>query len=203
MAWEKQYDFADTADGLLNSSLLQQQIIDSSIDTGVNPLIGINGDDTALTFVVMFTDPLSGADETVLDGVVAAHEGTPFVEKTQSVESVGQSDTGLNTLQDKINQTSGPLSPGKYLLTCYCELKTDGTANAGVEGQVSIAGAVISEDNWDLAQWHAYQCSGVFEVTAVQAGLKPVFMLQYRRIGAAATVSIRRARASLSPLTET
>lgn len=193
MTWQKQYNFSDTSNGQLNSAVLQRSINDSAISTGL-PLLGINADIDAQTFDVVFTSEPDAGDVTTLDAVVAAHDGTPFVEGTQSVQSLGEDSTTLGALQSKISATSGPLSGGDYLLTCYCEIKTDGTGSAGVEAQVSLDGSPISEDNWDLAQWHAYQCSGVI---TVQDGDRPDFALDFRRIGAAATVSIRRARVAL------
>ena len=194
MTWSKGYIFSDTSNGELNSAVLQRQINDSTIDTGVNPLLGINADIQAQTFEVIFTDPLDATDEATLDAVVAAHDGTAFVEGPQHTENVGDDTTTQTGLQNKINVTSQPLPAGLYLLTCYCEIKTDGTPGAGVEAEVAFAGSVISEDNWDLSQWHAYQCSGL--VSALD-GDRPQFSLQYRRLGAAATVSIRRARVAL------
>jgi hypothetical protein len=196
MTWSKVYPFSATNNGEVNVEVLEQQIKDSAIDTGVNPIEQVASNTATQAILIEFTDPLSAPDELILDGVVAAHDGEPFAPKVLRVESLTKDDTQSDTPQTKVSGTVPlPLPAGDYQITWACEIRMQAAVpNAGVRALLLINGTEVYQDNWDLDQWHTFSGAGS---TKFKAGDKPTVALEYERIGVVATVEIRRARLAL------
>jgi hypothetical protein len=115
----------------------------------------------------------------------------------QDAASVGQDDNTTTTPSDKIDKTARPVAAGDYLITFYCEHKTSNAGSSGCEVTVLSDSTEKAQDNWDADQWHAF--SGT-RLETFSDGDTPQIQIQFRRIGAAATVSIRRAYVALVPI---
>ena len=198
MSWMKEYDYTDTANDEVNVALLDRQVEDSTIDTGANPIEAITSNDETDKFTVTFTDPLSGADELILDGLVAAHVGIPFIKtKVLRVESLpDSSDDSGNWITKLSGQVPvGGLPPGDYQITLACELHMDATIPlSGMEARLRIDGATLYTDSWGESQDHTFSVSGT---TVFRAGDRPMVELEFRRIGAANPAHVSAARVSL------
>lgn len=196
MSWSKVYPFSATANNEVNSGVLAQQVEDSAIDTGVNPLLQVADSTGTQAILIEFTDPLSGGDEAVLDGVVGAHVGEPYAPNVMRATAIPIVPNATTTPVDVIDETIPlPLAAGDYEVAWACEIRLQSaTPGAGVHAELSLNGAAVYEDNWDLDQWHTFAGAGS---TKFKAGDKPTLALSFRRIGAAATVEMRRARISL------
>lgn len=198
MSWTKAYPYAATSNGQVNTAVLDRQIEDSAIDTGVNPLEGVSSNDATDVILIQFQDPLSAADELILDGVVAAHVGLPFVNpKVLRVEELPDtSDDSGNWITKLSAQVPvGGLPPGDYQITLASELHMDATlALSGMEARLRIDGATLYTDSWGELQPHTFSVSGT---TVFRAGDRPMVDVQFRRIGAANPAHIAAVRVSL------
>jgi hypothetical protein len=186
----------DTANGEVNSTVLQSQINDSSISTGVLIDIGTTGDDLGITFDVA----LSAGDKTTLDGVVAAHTGVSLTGNTQQGTSEGASTTTQTTYQNKLGPTSQPLVGGVYQLIWYCELRVTGGLGDRCQVRVRFNGSNVGEGNNEQPNWNPASGSGALTFAD---GDTPAFDIMFRRQGVAGdTAEVRRARLYLIPLNE-
>lgn len=188
---------ADTANGQVNSSILQTQINASSISTGVLIDIGTTGDDLAITFDVA----LSAGDKTTLDGVVAAHAGVVLSSRTQQTLSEGISQTTAVAYQLKLSGTSVPLVGGVYQLIWYCEIRVlSGGLGDFSQCRVQFNGVDVGEGNNGEPQWNPAGGAGTI---TFNDGDQPSFNIEYRVNGGGGdTAGIRRARLYLIPLNE-
>jgi hypothetical protein len=186
----------DTANGEVNSAVLQTQINGAGITSGVLIDIGTTGDDLGITFDVA----LSAPDKTTLDGVVAAHTGVALTGRTQQGVSEGISTTVQTTYQNKLGPTAAPLVGGVYQLIWYCELRVTGGLGDRCQVRVRFNGANVGEGNNEQANWNPASGSGALTFVA---GDEPTFDIMFRRQGAGGdTAEIRRARLYLIPLNE-
>jgi hypothetical protein len=117
----------------------------------------------------------------------------------QDVGSAAQSDNLTTTAEDKIDRTPRPVAAGDYLLMFYCEHMTDNAGASGCRVTVLIDSSEKAEDNWNADQWHSF--SGTTILTLAD-GDTPRIQMQFKRIGGAATVSIRRAYVALVPVSK-
>ena len=95
-----QYDFSEFLNDTADAQKLQNQIDASSISIKCDG-VTISYKDEEVT--IDFASDLSGGEITTLDGIVAAHDGIPYVDQgTGWVESSGVSGTSSSTWQEKI-----------------------------------------------------------------------------------------------------
>lgn len=194
---ETKYTYSITGDfpnQLVNVPLLKQEVGDSAIATALS-YIDIEGDSCDVWFV----DALSGGDQTILDGIVATHQGTATTDTVQRTNSGGESSTTSTTYQDKINTTPTPIKKGTYLVTWFCEVKLQtGGLGTGISVHLEVDGTERATAGY--ADDHIYYLPfcGVFAVAFDEAE-QPILKLQYKCAGSGGdTVKIRRAQVSLS-----
>ena len=120
----------DTANGLLHEAALHKQIKDSAIES---PLDRVDSDADNLT--VHFTSDLSAGDETLLDGVVAAHDGEALPLAPQEVVTQREK-------PDKILKMASCEAEVQGDSTATADLKVPGTFN-GVDGDAGCSGRWI------------------------------------------------------------
>jgi len=87
------YDFSisgDTLNGKVNNSDLAEEIRSSSISIALDR-VDTSGDDLN----IVFKDELSGSDETTLDSIVGAHEGSEPIPDVQAVSEYQEGTQGL------------------------------------------------------------------------------------------------------------
>jgi len=196
-----------TATGKINPGIFEQSIVDSSIDVGANPIEAITttggggpvaGVITGGTLHVTFQDALSTNDQTVLNGLVAAEQGVAFGPATVRIAAEGETSDNSDTPVTKLSATLGPMIPGTYLVTAYCEIKTAAVvAGSSVRASINFGGSEGAQDNWTLDEWHAFSATCV---VSVDAGTQPVMELTFQRVGVDQQVQIRRARLTIHPV---
>jgi hypothetical protein len=199
------YDIAtETNNGKVNPDILAQQILDSSFPSGgtfegvatEGGTIEDGGVINGGTLFISWQNALDAGDEAAQDALVAAHSGLPFGPIVQRISSEAISTTTLDTFQTKLSGSAQRLPAGKYLITAYCEIRLSAlVANSGVRAAVMFNGIEVAEDNWGSDQWSAFSASGIVDI---DAGGEPMAEILFRRIGAANTVGIRRARLTIS-----
>lgn len=187
-------DFPNQA---VDTEVLLAEINGSSIGPGHN--YSVNDDGTDIT--IEAEPDLDAGEVTVLDGIVAAHQGVPFVDGTQRVSALAEQTNATTTFEDAVALQSGPLRAGTYLVTFSYEisqqnlLSTSGCqARLNWNGGTEVATSVTTLDTYDLR--------GVSATIDVGDGDTPLLTLQWRRVGLANTARIRRCRISLSPMAD-
>jgi len=118
----------------------------------------------------------------------------------QDAKSAGTSTNSTTTMTDKINRTVHPLAAGDYTIGFFCEIKTDTDDTSGVRAALLVDSAEKAECNWGKSQWHSFSGEAIFTFSE---GDTPQIQMQFQRIGAAATASIRRAYVALVPISIT
>lgn len=194
MATEFTYSIAnDFPNQTIDASVLTAEINASSIGPVLEG-ITIDGDDVVITF----DDDLSTGEETTLDGIVAAHQGDPFVEDIQKLFSEGvQTETGT-TFVEAASLDSGLLAAGEYLITWYSEISVEtGDNTSGVIARVLWNGTERAESAGNLSFYQSFGGSVIVDVNALAA---PSLSVEFRRVGTANTARIRRIRLSIAPL---
>jgi len=112
----------DTLNGLVDEERLTEEIQASAIVTALD-YIATSGDDLS----VWMKDALSGGDETILDGLVAAHTGEPLVGAGEVITTVETSGDGTPIFADR------PLRLGRESL----KESGDGSESMNVDGRPS------------------------------------------------------------------
>lgn len=87
----------DTLNGEASASKLEDEIRDSSIVVALDSVLVINSTDLLR---ITFKATLSTADQTTLDGIVAAHDGVPSVDDPQKFILVDEDENPLSLIQD-------------------------------------------------------------------------------------------------------
>lgn len=91
---DTQYTYSisgDFSNQEVDAGALGEEIEDSSITSALFLYVITNGDDCD----IWFDDPLSGGDQTVLDGVVAAHQGNPLYQGASAPNLVSDPDVSV------------------------------------------------------------------------------------------------------------
>jgi len=121
---------------------LTQQIQNASLATALDYVTGITLFGAALT--ISFIAPLSDADKTTLDAVVAAHDGTPLPQN--SVQNVNVNNSPIVTTQFELRNKTLKLASASGTVggdgTVTVSLLVPGTANP--TGDITLAGRWIS-----------------------------------------------------------
>jgi hypothetical protein len=175
------YPTSATSTGTANANVLKQELEDASLSVSVGDVV-VQG----TTITITLSGNASGADETAIDAVVAAHDGAGFIAVPQTVTSEAEASDDTGNEVEKANLQVGPLEAGTYMLQWYMELATtSSTGTTGAQGHLYVdkngGGAVErGQDNAPDNQWRAM--GGGFPFTAV-AGDSYEFSLTFERIG--------------------
>lgn len=118
------YPKSTTSTGEVNSAILKQEIADASPSVSVGSVY-TQGTDV----VIVMEGNATAADETLIDGVVAAHEGAAFASTFQRVAQ-GSSPIEATSSTDvlAVELDSGPLPAGDYEVDWYGEVYIDDEA---------------------------------------------------------------------------
>jgi hypothetical protein len=211
------YDIAtETGNGYVNSVQLGNEILASALPQGVKDTFdGINTADTNEdgvqdTMTVLFTSVPSGADQTTIDGIVAAHNGVVTTGKTQEAVLWAE-DTTAGGWKNRLTLNSQPLLQGSWIVFVRADLAL--TTGANFDGgspvnypQDAVAARVtvdtgsgpVERINW-LSPWLDYETKQVSDLLLFQEGDAPVIALDYRLLGVGDTARIRRCRIILQP----
>jgi hypothetical protein len=148
----------------VDSDSLTTEINDSSISSATLIYIEITGD----VCDIWFDDPLSGADQTTLDGIVAAHTGNPDI----SPKSGGVVFVPLDTPSAPTVTPQG--TPGSttwgYKITAFSE---SGETLASIEGQTTTGAATLDDTNFNRITWDSVDGATKYGVYRSTAGGTP------------------------------
>lgn len=191
----------DTANGVVQSSLLSQEIAD---DSGITTALDyINTSENQLD--VYFESALSAPEITALDAVVAAHAGDETSLKFRFLEENGAQTTTLETFQNAatLTPTTG-LGKGPYRFSWTCELRVtpSGAKNSRAHVRFRVDSTTKSNTAEDSEQW---VCHSGWDRYFANEGEKPSLTLDYRRdpaLGGDDTVEIRKVRLGIERLEE-
>lgn len=195
MATQFQYSVTnDFPNQAVDLTVFQLEIEASSITATVEG-VTINGDDVTIDFD---TD-LTVDEETTLDGVVAAHQGTGLVEGVQRAQANAEQTNATTTNATAVELQSGPLKAGDYLVSWYCEISMESDIDgSGIFCQVLWNGVERAFDSTAQSNYTSFSGAVVVPSNDLDA---PALDIVFRRVGAANTARIRRCRVSISPLT--
>jgi len=117
---EYKYDFADFLNDTADAPKLQNEILASSIDDILESITIEYGNEEVK---IIFETDLSAGEQTTLDGIVAAHDGIPYVQMGSGwAESNGESGTTSDLWQEKISMNFNCTEAGThYKLYWYFE----------------------------------------------------------------------------------
>jgi hypothetical protein len=187
------YPIAAFPQQAVNPDLLASQVPEVGIS---RDLANIDVSDPALVVFTFDTD-LSAADKDSLDGLVAFHTD-PTTGSAQRQVSAAEDTNATDDWQNKVTLAPGPSPKGRYLVTWYSEMKLDADSNAaGAMGRLKYQGA---EQGFGACQKGSYCPFGGSVTIDCAEGDEPVIELAFRRIGAAAAASMRRAQISFAAL---
>ncbi len=180
----------DTATGVLNSSLLTQEIQDSSMtQPAKDDLTGINtsGDDLDIVFANALSTG-AGSDKEKLDAVVGAHAGTTTTTDTQRAQDFSTVSTNATaTFQDALTLVCDPLVAGNWAVATRCELRlqtqadfSSGGPDRAADAQLLIDG--VNRVNW-MTPWQDFENKQAADVLSFNEGDTPTLKIQFRRRG--------------------
>ena len=186
-----QNDFPNQA---VAPSVLSVEITDSTIVPTLDG-INVNGDDVE----IVFDSDLSAPEVTTLDTIVSNHQGVPFNNGPQRVNSIAVQDNATTTFETAATLNMEPVGVESYVLSFYCEVRvTDGNNNSQVRFQVLLDGSDIAEGGTEGKTFFDAR-SGSFLIST-NRGAAPVIEMQWRQAaGTATTAQIRRIRLSAVP----
>ena len=174
--------------GSFHFASFKQEVEDSAI-TGFT-VLNRDGDTVTTT--------ADASQRVALDTLVSNHVGTTTTGKTQQAKSSGESTNDTTTYDDKLSKTAVAVKKGDYLLTFFAEIKTSVADTSAANVRALLDGVEQAVDNWAGDKYHVFSGSGP---VTFSEGDTPVFKIQFKRVGAAATITIRRAYAALVPVT--
>jgi hypothetical protein len=185
------YPLSDFPNGRVNPEILTAEVVAAALSVPLQNLIA-NGSN--VTFV--FTGSLLAGDITLLNGVVANHQGAAFTNTSVAVREISETTNTTNTWTDKLVLNAGPLPAGTYMAFWACEYNLAAVvANSVANARYQFNGTTYVVDTWTFDGVHTF--SGGFPVD-LTAGSMVVASLQSRLTGPANTLLIRRARMSLT-----
>jgi len=169
----------------VNSTILTKEIEGSAIVTALD-YIFTSGDECD----IWFDDALSGGDQTILDGLVAAHQGTDTTDAPQTVTSEEESISTTTEYRDKINSTLDPVTGGTYRVAWSYEVKTSNSSSTRIETRIEVDGIEYCTDNWIKNRWRYSSGEAYIEFNS---GDTPQVKLQFKAQGRQGAAYIRRA----------
>jgi len=199
-AYEKSEFTGTTPPGNPNVSIFAQEVSDESLSVQPSSVYSSGTD-----IVLMWDSGLPvTSDITLIDGVVASHEGGDFASSVQQevVEAEDDDDTGDPVVRATLD--TGLLPADDYLLSWYAEGKVDSVvASTGMRIRLYITKNGGSRDergefNNDLNGYNPF--SGTVMLNAVKAGETYKFELEYEKLGPTSNPAyIQRCRIFLAP----
>lgn len=189
----------DTLNGVVSKAALIEEINnDSSVDKNTNHIVTAGN-----TLLVTMEDDLSGAEETALDAVVAAHAGIDPEEGGVSLENAeSKSYTNSYDFQLKCSLDAPVLYAGyPYRIGWYCEVNNSSTSGR-TEVEVAYDGNVVAQpsiESEDTDDWVPF--SGFYHVPA-DIPITQITLKFRRQEGYKATAGIRRARLEIVKVEE-
>lgn len=189
----------------VNLNALTCQIDNSAIATPLDH-IRVTGDDCW----IWFDNALSGGDQTILDGIVAAHDGEPLA-KSGYAESDAEQTTTSVKYRRKL-RLSGDYAGGTYYVEWYCEIMSKSqpgnSARSAMSAKDKAAGKialrirmdesdVLAETAWlpDSGSGEFAPVSGFKRIT-IEGG-SHVIDMDFAATLAGQTVVVRNARMRL------
>ena len=126
MSTTYEYVETDFLNDTANLSKLTREIRQSVIDTADLQYINYEPGNRAW---IVFDGDLSVADQDVLDGIVAAHDGESITFQVSAyAESSGTSMTSAGDYTRTLTLLPGELENGSYRIHFYCEVATPNTS---------------------------------------------------------------------------
>lgn len=200
------YDIAtETASGAAWTDLLITEIEAASlssvlVDVGTDGGSVNQGVTTGGTLALSFDSALSGADTTTLDALVLAHDASeiPSIGWKRWEQNAVQSTTS-DTFVPAMTQVSPTLPKGMYRVDWTCEVRivASGPLNSGGDLRFSVDGNNKGRHYHESEQWTRH--TG-WDFQRFQSGEKPVFLLEYQRVGGNDTVEIRRCKIAIEAM---
>ena len=187
------YKIDDTANDRVNSDLLGQEIATAALGAALEDITTLKNAPPNDDLSIKFAAALSAGDKTTLDGVVAAHQGTTTISRTQRASSAGSSDNLTGAYDTKATLTSLPRRAGLYVAQWYAEVRVaNGALGDRCMAVVAVDGSNVGETNGFTANWQSF--SG-FTPMVLAEGAAPVIEVKWRLMnGGGDTAQIRRTR---------
>jgi len=155
---------ADFPNGAVDPEVLGEEIGDSSISSASYLYTAVAGDDCD----IWFDDPLSGADETTLDGVVAAHLGVRTATPIKGGLILRPMDTPAAPTVS-VQGTTGSTT-WAYKVTAISQ---SGETMPSSATQVTNGNATLSSSNFNRVSWTTLQDAIGYKVYRSTAGGTP------------------------------
>lgn len=190
----------ETANGVVNSDMLTAEI---EADPTVGPLTLDRIDTGGGVLDIYFAAPLSAGEQTALDAVVLAHQGTQTFDTFQFWESNPFQSTALEAFQNAMTQQAQPMAAGPYVIDWYCEMRvvpvgpinSRGNLRFQIDG-VSKGNSTVVTDEWiAMCGWDRFFAA---------EGATPTFTLDWRRdpaLGGNDTIEIRKMKIGFQQVT--
>lgn len=158
--YQHSYELTDFPNNIMDDRRLVSEIRNSSITASLN-YMKIKG-----SIYLFFDTDLSGAEQTTLDGLVAAHTGIPYnYISTASLEDVEESSTTNTTYQPKITLTLNDIEGGTFLILWSASVRCEGSQN-DIKIRVQHNDTeILSELTWNPASAGYGPVSGFIERT--------------------------------------
>lgn len=187
------YPLSDFPNGRVNPDILIAEVVAAALSV---PLLNLIPNGSQVTFV--FTGSLLAGDITLLNGVVAAHQGAAFGNTSIATKEISETTNTTNTYADKLTLNAGPLPAGVYMAFWACEYNLLAVvANSVAMARYQFNGTTYVADTWAFDGVHTF--SGGFPFDAV-AGMNVAAAIQTRLAGPANTLQVRRARMSITKI---
>jgi hypothetical protein len=183
----------------VNEALLIKEIDESAIATALD-YINTEGNDCDIWFV----DALSGGDQTTLDGLVAAHQGTDTIAR-QIRRKSGTASSTSGAWTTKHDFTTAALKEGWWEIDMSYELKLD-TGGGGNAARVRVSlyksGVELNQSPTALGASDSSKYDTRFQGISVQIGEADTLRAhcEFRLDGAGDTAYIRKYRVRFTPL---
>lgn len=188
-------DFPALLTSVPNGGVLQVQI-NAVITSAECQSISISAGVVTMNFDV---EP-NAADLILIDAVVAAHTGEPFVQGIQKMFSEAVQTEAGTTYVEKASLLSGVLAGGEYQINWYAEISVDtADGTSGVLARVMWNGTERAEAANDLSFYQSFNGSVIVDV---DAGTSPTLALELRRVGTPNIARVRRVRMSIQQVGE-
>jgi len=131
------YDFSDFPNNTVDSTKLQDQILDATAIATAVSFINVRYGNEEVK--IEFPTSLSGGEITALDGVVATHDGIPYASSGSNwIESSGESATTSTSYIVKVTLSLDNIEGGNYRIAWNFEQSnTDSNAYYGFRVQLN------------------------------------------------------------------
>lgn len=188
-------DFTGLIESVPNFSLLQSEIANCAISSAAITHINASGD----AVYIWFNDPLTVGDESILDGLIAAHTGEKDTNKTQYNTNENEQSTTSTDWQQAVGKQCGALSEGLFLIEWYCEAKL-GNGALGDDGRLRAAYGGNALADMIITETEYVPFSGMALIDSL-LGNKPLARIRYKIYGSGGDeIFVQRARIMVSGL---